>query len=56
MIDFHTTCTHFVLRSSYVRRGHVRTGELSPFPYGDGRFDVPLRDDLAFETLVKPPA
>ncbi|EFL13633.1 GNAT family N-acetyltransferase [Streptomyces sp. C] len=37
----------------YVRRGYERTGELSPFPYGDERFGVPLRDDLAFELLVK---
>ncbi|MFE9928742.1 GNAT family N-acetyltransferase [Streptomyces sp. NPDC005533] len=37
----------------YVRRGYLRTGELSPFPYGDERFGVPLRDDLAFELLVK---
>ncbi|AKL65098.1 GNAT family N-acetyltransferase [Streptomyces goshikiensis] len=38
----------------YVRRGYRRTGELSPFPYGDARFGIPLRDDLAFELLVKP--
>ncbi|MFE4207905.1 GNAT family N-acetyltransferase [Streptomyces goshikiensis] len=38
----------------YVRRGNRRTGELSPFPYGDARFGIPLRDDLAFELLVKP--
>lgn len=37
----------------YERRGYVRTGELSPFPYGDERFGVPLRPDLAFETLSK---
>ncbi|MFB7180329.1 GNAT family N-acetyltransferase [Streptomyces sp. NPDC056257] len=37
----------------YVRRGYLRTGELSPFPYGDERFGVPRRDDLAFELLVK---
>jgi ribosomal protein S18 acetylase RimI-like enzyme len=37
----------------YVRRGFVRTGERSPFPYGDERFGLPLRDDLAFETLTK---
>ncbi len=37
----------------YVRRGYRRTGELSPFPYDDERFGVPLRDDLAFELLVK---
>jgi ribosomal protein S18 acetylase RimI-like enzyme len=37
----------------YLRRGYGRTGELSPFPYGDERFGVPLRPDLAFETLTK---
>ncbi len=37
----------------YVRRGFTRTGELSPFPYGDERFGAPRRSDLAFETLVK---
>ncbi|MFD9353105.1 GNAT family N-acetyltransferase [Streptomyces sp. NPDC060031] len=37
----------------YVRRGYRRTGEMSPFPYGDERFGVPLRTDLAFELLVK---
>lgn len=38
----------------YVRRGYRRTGELSPFPYGDERFGLPRRDDLVFEVLVKP--
>ncbi len=38
----------------YVRRGYTRTGKLSPFPYGDERFGLPQRDDLAFELLVKP--
>jgi ribosomal protein S18 acetylase RimI-like enzyme len=38
----------------YERRGYRRTGEMSPFPYGDQRFGIPLRDDLAFELLVKP--
>ncbi|MBW1602085.1 GNAT family N-acetyltransferase [Streptomyces sp. JJ66] len=38
----------------YERRGYVRTGQLSPFPYGDERFGVPRRPDLAFELLVKP--
>ncbi|MCX4398406.1 GNAT family N-acetyltransferase [Streptomyces sp. NBC_00053] len=37
----------------YERRGYRRTGELSPFPYGDERFGIPQRDDLAFELLVK---
>ena len=30
----------------YERRGYRRTGELSPFPYGDERFGIPQRDDL----------
>lgn len=38
----------------YERRGYARTGEISPFPYGDERFGLPQRDDLAFEVLVKP--
>lgn len=38
----------------YERRGYARTGEMSPFPYGDERFGVPQRSDLAFELLVKP--
>ncbi|MGW5666942.1 GNAT family N-acetyltransferase [Micromonospora sp. NPDC003776] len=37
----------------YLRRGYTRTGELTPFPYGDERFGLPRRPDLAFETLVK---
>ncbi|MGK5499443.1 GNAT family N-acetyltransferase [Streptomyces sp. URMC 125] len=38
----------------YERRGYVRTGQRSPFPYGDERFGVPRRPDLEFELLVKP--
>ena len=37
----------------YERRGYVRTGETLPFPYGDERFGLPLRDDLRFEVLEK---
>ncbi|MGW0785432.1 GNAT family N-acetyltransferase [Streptomyces sp. NPDC002913] len=37
----------------YERRGYRRTGELTPFPYGDERFGIPQRDNLAFELLVK---
>ncbi|MFF0451593.1 GNAT family N-acetyltransferase [Streptomyces sp. NPDC004609] len=37
----------------YERRGYRRTGKLTPFPYGDERVGIPLRDDLAFELLVK---
>lgn len=38
----------------YERRGYRRTGERSPFPYGNERFGLPRRDDLEFETLAKP--
>ena len=38
----------------YERRGYRRTGLYSPFPYGDARYGIPKRDDLRFETLVKP--
>jgi ribosomal protein S18 acetylase RimI-like enzyme len=37
----------------YERRGYRRTGERKPFPYGDERFGLPRRDDLAFEVLHK---
>ena len=37
----------------YERRGYRRTGEYSPFPYGNERFGIPRRDDLRFERLVK---
>ncbi|CAD1794091.1 ribosomal protein S18 acetylase RimI-like enzyme [Xanthomonas arboricola] len=38
----------------YERRGYRRTGITKPFPYGDARFGVPLRQDLRFEVLEKP--
>ncbi len=31
----------------YERLGYEKTGETRPFPYGDERFGIPLRDDLA---------
>ncbi|MEA5123571.1 GNAT family N-acetyltransferase [Xanthomonas floridensis] len=37
----------------YERRGYRRTGVFKPFPYGDERFGVPLRQDLRFEVLEK---
>lgn len=43
----------------YERRGYSPTGETRPFPYGDARFGLPRRDDLAFALLEKrlaPPA
>ncbi|GFZ95378.1 GNAT family N-acetyltransferase [Dyella caseinilytica] len=38
----------------YERRGYRRTGEYSPFPYGNERFGIPRRDDLRFELMIKP--
>jgi GNAT superfamily N-acetyltransferase len=38
----------------YLRRGYSRSGEMRPFPYGDERFGLPLRDDLYFVVLTKP--
>jgi ribosomal protein S18 acetylase RimI-like enzyme len=37
----------------YERRGYRRTGIKKPFPYGDPRFGLPLREDLRFEVLEK---
>lgn len=37
----------------YERRGYTDTGRRSPFPYGDERFGLPLRDDLEFTLLEK---
>ncbi len=37
----------------YERRGYLRTGEHQPFPYGDERFGIPLRQGLRFELLCK---
>jgi ribosomal protein S18 acetylase RimI-like enzyme len=38
----------------YERRGSAPTGDRKPFPYGDQRFGLPRRDDLAFIVLSKP--
>lgn len=37
----------------YERRGYVRTGKTSPFPYGQLRFGEPLRPDLEFIWMSK---
>ena len=37
----------------YERHGYSRTGKSKPFPYGDERFGLPKRADLAFEVLSK---
>jgi ribosomal protein S18 acetylase RimI-like enzyme len=38
----------------YERRGYERTGETTPFPYGDERFGSPKVSGLEFATLAKP--
>lgn len=38
----------------YERRGYRRTGETTPFPYGNERSGVPKRPDLSFAILAKP--
>ena len=43
-----------VVADYYRRRGYQPTGVFKPFPYGDERFGIPLRDDLRFEVLEKP--
>ena len=48
VIDIRTELIAF-----YQRRGYRRTGITKPFPYGDERFGVPLRQDLRFEVLEK---
>lgn len=37
----------------YRRRGYAETGRRHPFPYGQPRFGLPLRDDLHFIELEK---
>lgn len=37
----------------YERRGYRLSGETQPFPYGDARFGLPQRDDLAFVVMEK---
>jgi ribosomal protein S18 acetylase RimI-like enzyme len=36
----------------YARRHYAPTGERRPFPYGDERYGMPLRDDLEFVMLA----
>lgn len=42
------------LRAWYARRGFAETGRREPFPYGDDRFGLPVRDDLVFAILEHP--
>ena len=38
----------------YRRLGFAPPGESQPFPYGDPRFGLPLRDDLHFIVMERP--
>ena len=38
----------------YRRLGYKPTGDTLPFPYGDPRFGLPLRDDLHFIVMERP--
>ncbi len=42
------------LRAWYRRRGFVETGRTEPFPYGDPRFGLPVRDDLELVVVERP--
>ncbi len=37
----------------YQRRGYRFTGETRPFPYGNPRFGLPRREDLAFVVIAR---
>ncbi len=37
----------------YFRKGFTLTGEKRPFPYGNERYGIPLREDLYFVVLEK---
>lgn len=37
----------------YRRRGYLLTGAVEPFPYGDERYGLPLREDLEFAVLER---
>lgn len=38
----------------YERLGYRRTGDTLPFPYGNPRYGLPLRDDLHFVVMERP--
>ena len=52
-VEMTVIATRTELIDFYLRRGYVDTGETRPFPYGDERFGIPRRDDLAFTVLTK---
>lgn len=50
-MDLEVIAQREALIAYYERRGYQRTGETTPFPYGDDRFGLPQRDDLHFVVL-----
>lgn len=50
-MDLEVIAAREQLLAYYERRGYQRTGETTPFPYGDERFGIPQRDDLHFVVL-----
>lgn len=50
-MDLEVIAQRDLLIAYYERRGYERTGETTPFPYGDERFGIPQRDDLHFVVL-----
>lgn len=50
-MDLEVIAQRDALIAWYERRAYQRTGETTPFPYGDDRFGVPQRDDLHFVVL-----
>ncbi|WP_041259284.1 GNAT family N-acetyltransferase [Frankia inefficax] len=53
-MEMHVIAQRADLIAWYVRRGYRPTGDAKPFPYGDERFGLPRRPDLAFTVLAKP--
>lgn len=53
VVDLAVLAPRAELISWYGRRGFADTGRTEPFPYGDERFGLPTRDDLAFVILER---
>ncbi len=50
-MDLEVIAQREALIAWYERKGYARTGETTPFPYGDERFGIPRRNDLHFVVL-----
>ncbi|SFI61194.1 GNAT family N-acetyltransferase [Nitrosomonas sp. Nm34] len=53
IMQMHVISIRNELIAWYERRGYRRTDERHPFPYGNERFGIPLRNDLEFIVFVK---